>query len=149
MVNAATTIVICVRNGEGIMGKTLPSGDDLYYRLNAHMAILVPPLRERREAIPACRRPFPLYSSISNRYLFGKDGKFVSLRRPGRSVQPISGLATSASSWPRDQEASAVLMTDGDRIDVDDLPFHHGDAADEATDISVDADAATRCTRSG
>jgi transcriptional regulator of acetoin/glycerol metabolism len=30
-------------------------------------------------------------------------------------------------------------MTDGDRIDVDDLPFHHGNAANEATDISVDA----------
>jgi transcriptional regulator of acetoin/glycerol metabolism len=30
-------------------------------------------------------------------------------------------------------------MTDGDRIDVDDLPFHRGNAADEATDMSVDS----------
>src|SRR6202011_2503426 len=45
--------------------------DDLYYRLNAQ-AILVPPLRERREAIPA----FVAHFIEHFNRLFGKDVKF-------------------------------------------------------------------------
>src|ERR1700685_3084769 len=47
--------------------------DDLYYRLNAQ-AILVPPLRERREAIPA----FVAHFIEHFNRLFGKDVKLVS-----------------------------------------------------------------------
>jgi transcriptional regulator with GAF, ATPase, and Fis domain len=105
--------------------------DDLYYRLNAQ-AILVPPLRERREAIPVFVAHFVEHF---NR-LFGKDVKFVS-----RAAMDV----VCANEWLGNVRElghaieSAVLMTDGDRIDVDDLPFHHGNAADEATDMSVDA----------
>ena len=101
--------------------------DDLYYRLNAQ-AILVPPLRERREAIPVFVAHFVEHF---NR-LFGKDIKFVS-----RAAMDVM----CANQWPGNVRElghaieSAVLMTDGDRIDVDDLPFHHGNAADESTDI--------------
>jgi transcriptional regulator with GAF, ATPase, and Fis domain len=101
--------------------------DDLYYRLNAQ-AILVPPLRERREAIPV----FVAHFIEHFNRLFGKDIKFVS-----RAAMDV----VCANQWPGNVRElghaieSAVLMTDGDRIDIDDLPFHHGNAAD----MSVDA----------
>jgi transcriptional regulator with GAF, ATPase, and Fis domain len=101
--------------------------DDLYYRLNAQ-AILIPPLRERREAIPAFVAHFVEHF---NR-LFGKDIKFVS-----RAAMDV----VCANEWLGNVRElghaieSAVLMTDGDRIDIDDLPFYDGNAAD----ISVDA----------
>ena len=94
--------------------------DDLYYRLNA-AAILVPPLRERREAIPAF---VAHYIEHFNR-LFGKDVKLVSRRA-------LDVLC--ANQWPGNIRElghaieSAVLMTDSDRIDVDDLPFRHDNA---------------------
>ena len=98
--------------------------DDLYYRLNA-AAILVPPLRERREAIPAFVGHFIEHF---NR-LFGKDVKRVS-----RAALD----ALCANQWPGNVRElghaieSAVLMTETDRIDVDDLPFGHGETPDEA-----------------
>ena len=98
--------------------------DDLYYRLNA-ATIVVPPLRERREAIPAFVGHFIEHF---NR-LFGKDIKLVS--RPALE-------ALCACNWPGNVRElghaieSAVLMTDSDRIDLDDLPFgqdaHTGDS---------------------
>ncbi len=98
--------------------------DDLYYRLNA-AAILVPPLRERREAIPAFVGHFIEHF---NR-LFGKDVKRVS-----RAALD----ALCANQWPGNVRElghaieSAVLMTETDSIDVDDLPFGHGETPDEA-----------------
>ena len=98
--------------------------DDLYYRLNA-AAILVPPLRERREAIPAFVGHFIEHF---NR-LFGKDVKRVS-----RAALD----ALCANQWPGNVRElghaieSAVLMTETDCIDVDDLPFGHGETPDEA-----------------
>src|SRR5580692_3507780 len=92
--------------------------DDLYYRLNAQ-AILIPPLRERREAIPAFVAHFVEHF---NR-LFGKDIKFVS-----RAAMDV----VCANEWLGNVRElghaieSAVLMTDGDRIDIDDLPFYDG-----------------------
>ena len=94
--------------------------DDLYYRLNA-AAILVPPLRERREAIPA----FVAHFIEHFNRLFGKDVKLVS-----RSALD----ALCANQWPGNVRElghaieSAVLMTESDRIDLDDLPFRHDDA---------------------
>lgn len=90
--------------------------DDLYYRLHA-AAILVPPLRERREAIPA----FVAHFIEHYNRLFGKEVKLVS--RPALE-------ALSAHPWPGNVRElghaleSAVLMTDGDRITLDDLPIH-------------------------
>src|ERR1019366_7416581 len=82
--------------------------DDLYYRLNA-AAILVAPLRERREAIPA----FVAHFIEHFNRLFGKDVKLVS-----RSALN----AMCANQWPGNVRElgyaieSAVLMTESDRI---------------------------------
>ena len=98
--------------------------NDLYYRLNAP-AILVPPLRERREAIPA----FVAHFIEHFNRLFGKDVKLVS-----RTALD----ALCANPWPGNVRElghaieSAVLMTESDRIDVDDLPFRHDNAAGQA-----------------
>ena len=105
--------------------------DDLYYRLNAQ-AILIPPLRERRDAIPA----FVAYFIEHFNRLFGKDIKFVSCAAMD---------AVCANQWLGNVRElghmieSAVLMTDGDRIDVGDLFFHRDNAAGEATDTSINA----------
>jgi len=105
--------------------------DDLYYRLNA-AAIVVPPLRERREAIPA----FIAHFIEHYNRLFGKDVKEVS-----RAALD----ALCANQWLGNVRElghaieSAVLMTETDRIDIDDLPFQHDDATPEAVGVPVDA----------
>ena len=89
--------------------------DDLYYRLHA-AAIVVPALRERREAIPA----FVAHFIEHYNRLFGKDVKLIS-----RSA--IEALC--AHPWPGNVRElghameSAVLMTENDRITIDDLPL--------------------------
>ena len=105
--------------------------DDLYYRLNA-AAILVPPLRERREAIPA----FVAHFIEHYNRLFGKDVKEVSR----------AALDTiCANQWHGNVRElghaieSAVLMTETDRIDIDDLPFNHDDATPEAVGVPPEA----------
>jgi two-component system, NtrC family, response regulator AtoC len=88
--------------------------DDLYYRLSA-TAILVPPLRERREAIEALAVHF---TEHYNR-LFGKQIRWISRR---------AIAALQAYDWPGNVREfahamqSAVMLTDGDRIDVQVLP---------------------------
>jgi transcriptional regulator with GAF, ATPase, and Fis domain len=105
--------------------------DDLYYRLNA-AAILVPPLRERREAIPA----FVAHFIEHFNRLFGKDIKFVS-----RAAME----AICANQWLGNVRElghaieSAVLMTETDRIDVDDLPFRRDDGTAEAAGMPTEA----------
>jgi transcriptional regulator with GAF, ATPase, and Fis domain len=105
--------------------------DDLYYRLNA-AAIVIPPLRERREAIPA----FVAHFIGHFNHLFGKDVKLVS-----RGALD----ALCANQWPgnvrelRHAIESAVLMTETDRIDLADLPFRHDDANPEALGEPVEA----------
>jgi len=105
--------------------------DDLYYRLNA-AAIVVPPLRERREAIPA----FVAHFIEHYNRLFGKDVKEVS-----RGALD----AICANEWHGNVRElghaieSAVLMTETDRIDINDLPFQHDDATPEAVEMPVDA----------
>jgi DNA-binding NtrC family response regulator len=105
--------------------------DDLYYRLNA-AAILVAPLRERREAIPA----FVAHFIEHFNRLFGKDVKLVSR---------IALDALCANQWPGNVRElghaieSAVLMTESDRIDLDDLPLRNDDANPEALGEPVEA----------
>src|ERR1700684_2416679 len=88
----------------------------LYYRRNA-AAILVPPLRERREAIPA----FVAHFIEHYNRLFGKNVKEVS-----RAALD----ALRANQWLGNVRElghaieSAVLMTDADRIDIGDFLFH-------------------------
>ena len=104
--------------------------DDLYYRLNA-AAIVVPPLRERREAIPA----FVAHFIEHFNRLFGKDVKYVS--RPASE-------ALCANEWLGNVRElghaieSAVLMTENECIDVDDLPFRHNDPTPEKIGMPAD-----------
>ena len=90
--------------------------DDLYFRLNAS-AIYVPPLRERPESIPA----FVAHFVEHYNRLFGKSVQYLSRRA-------LEALA--AYSWPGNVRElahaieSAVLLTDSDRIALDDLPEH-------------------------
>jgi DNA-binding NtrC family response regulator len=88
--------------------------EDLYYRLNV-FPIFVPPLRQRREDIPALARHF-----IS--------------RFAAEENKPVAGLTPEASdliegfSWPgnvRQLENTifrAVVLCDGDMLDVCDFP---------------------------
>jgi DNA-binding NtrC family response regulator len=88
--------------------------DDLYYRLSA-TAILIPPLRERRDAIEALAGHFIEHY---NR-LFGKSIRYV--RRRVFDVM-------RAYDWPGNVREfahavqSAVMLTDGDRLDIQALP---------------------------
>ena len=82
----------------------------------------MPPLRERREAIPA----FVAHFIEHYNRLFGKDVKLVSRA----AIQ-----ALCAHPWPGNVRElghaleSAVLMTENDRIALDDLPTAHSDGA--------------------
>jgi len=88
--------------------------DDLYYRLSA-TAIMVPPMRERRDAIEALAAHFVEHY---NR-LFGKQIKLISRR---------ALAALRAYPWPGNVREfahaiqSAVMLTDHDRISLADLP---------------------------
>jgi len=112
------------------MVKTGQFRDDLYYRLNA-AAILVPPLRERREAIPAFIAHFIEHF---NR-LFGKDVKLVS--RAAVEALCVNQWSGNVRELGHAIE-SAVLMTDNDRIDLHDLPLRHDDAEGEALSEPLD-----------
>jgi DNA-binding NtrC family response regulator len=88
--------------------------DDLFYRLNA-AAIVIPPLRERKEAIPA----FVAHFAEHYGRMFGKEIRFV-------SRDAIEALCDFG--WPGNIRElshaieSAILMTDTDRITLKDLP---------------------------
>ncbi|MGA7871000.1 MAG: sigma-54 dependent transcriptional regulator [Candidatus Binatus sp.] len=124
-------LVAATNRGLRAMVKAGQFRDDLFYRLNA-AAILVPPLRERREAIPA----FVAHFIEHFNRLFGKDVKLVS-----RAALD----ALCANQWPGNVRElghvieSAVLMTESDRIGLEDLSFHHEDASGEAAAVPVDA----------
>jgi transcriptional regulator with GAF, ATPase, and Fis domain len=87
---------------------------DLYYRLNV-ASVVVPPLRERREAIDAL---VSLFVERCNRE-FGTSVRFISRRAMERLL---------AYGWPgnvRELEHAircALLLSDSDRIDVENLP---------------------------
>jgi DNA-binding NtrC family response regulator len=90
--------------------------DDLYYRLNT-AAIFLPPLRERREAIPAFVGHFIEHY---NR-LFGKEVQQVEARA-------LEALA--AYAWPGNIRElahaieSAVILAESNRLCAADLPEH-------------------------
>jgi len=87
---------------------------DLYYRLNA-AAIVVPPLRQRREGIPAL---VGFFIETHGR-AFGKDIRYI-------SREALDALC--AGEWPGNVRQlsnaieSALMMTDSDRIAFGDLP---------------------------
>jgi two-component system, NtrC family, response regulator AtoC len=90
--------------------------DDLYYRLTA-TTIVIPPLRERRDALDALAAHFIEHY---NR-LFGKQINAISRR---------ALAALRAYEWPGNVREfahaiqSAVMLTDNDRLSIGDLPNH-------------------------
>src|SRR5580698_343012 len=96
------------------MVKVAAFRDDLYYRLNA-TAILVPPLRERRDAIEALAVHF---TEHYNR-LFGKQIRFIARR---------AIAALQAYDWPGNVREfahaieGAAMLSDGDYLDLPVFP---------------------------
>ena len=88
--------------------------EDLFYRLNV-VPVLLPPLRERREDIPA------LVDCFARR--FGQ--RFA---RPGARFGPAAVAALSAHDWPgniRELENAverALLLSERSELEVEDLP---------------------------
>jgi transcriptional regulator with PAS, ATPase and Fis domain len=106
--------------------------DDLYYRLTA-TTIVIPPLRERRDALDALAAHFIEHY---NR-LFGKQINAISRR---------ALAALRAYEWPGNVREfahaiqSAVMLTDNDRINLQSLPEHlvHGwHEGDEAAGLGA------------
>ena len=109
--------------------------DDLYYRLNS-AAIHIPPLRERREAVPAFVGHFIEHYSR----LFGKNVRCVSRR---------ALEALCAHTWPGNVRElahaieSSVLLADSDRISLAELPdsvFDNRSEAGAGESASIPAD---------
>jgi excisionase family DNA binding protein len=98
--------------------------DDLYYRLSG-TAIIIPPLRHRRDDIGALTTHFIAHY---NR-LFGKNVRFISSRAIGMLV---------AYDWPGNVREfsniilSAVLLTNSNRLDTTALPEHVTHSPSEA-----------------
>jgi DNA-binding NtrC family response regulator len=88
--------------------------EDLYYRLSM-VELYVPPLSERKEDLPLLQRHF--IKEFSTRY-----------ERPIRGITRRAQVVLSRYSWPgniRELEnivGHACMMTEGDTIDVRDLP---------------------------
>ena len=92
--------------------------EDLYYRLNA-LRIHVPPLRERREDIPAlCRFLMDRFTKAS--------------KIPSKSIEEDALNALRRFSWPGNVRQldhylrQALAMSDGGEIRVEDLPAERG-----------------------
>ncbi len=112
--------------------------DDLFYRLNT-AAIFLPPLRERREAIPA----FVAHFVEHYNHLFGKSITHVERRALD---------ALLAYGWPGNVRElahaieSAVILAETNSLIAEDLPDHvYGttppSASAKASSISIAADA--------
>lgn len=108
--------------------------DDLFYRLNT-AAIFLPPLRERREAIPA----FVAHFIEHYNHLFGK--AITHIER--RALETLM-----AYPWPGNVRElahaieSAAILTETDRLVAEDLPDHvYEDADPNRSDSAPDANA--------
>jgi len=112
--------------------------EDLYYRLSM-VEIRVPGLRERREDLPLLERHF--VARFAEQY-----GKKI------RGLTPRAQIRLSLHGWPgnvRELEnviGHACMMTQGDTIDVPDLPQYMqsgSGSAGAAPDAAPDGDVAT------
>jgi len=109
--------LVCASNRDlRAMMKAGTFREDLYYRLNS-ATITLPPLRERGQAIPGLIAHFAAHYGT----MFNKNIRFI-------SRTALDELC--AYPWPGNIRElahvieSAVMMTDRDRISLDDLPAH-------------------------
>jgi DNA-binding NtrC family response regulator len=104
--------------------------DDLYYRLSA-AALEVPPLRRRRDALEALAAHFVEHY---NR-LFGKRVRLISRR---------ALAALKRHEWPGNVREfahaiqSAVMLADGETLDIDVLPEHIVLGASDGNQVEVE-----------
>jgi DNA-binding NtrC family response regulator len=106
--------VICATNRDLYqMVKEARFRNDLYYRINV-VSLTLPPLRERREDIPLLARYFAENSPVA--------------RRRTISFSPTAMTLLQSYDWPgnvrelHNMVERALILIDGDRVTVDDLP---------------------------
>lgn len=111
--------------------------EDLFYRLSV-FTIQIPPLRERREEIPL----------LAHHFVKGFAEEF---HKPIEAITPQAMSVLEAHDWPgnvRELEHTmerAVLLADGGRIELDDVPV--GGEQQSVTWSDVPDDAATLAER--
>ena len=99
---------------------------DLFFRLNV-VSVTIPPLRERREDIPALAK-----------FFVGRYAK--ELKRPHLAIQPNAIEALRQYDWPGNVRElanvieRAVVLASGDAINVDDLVLEAGEANGQPTE---------------
>src|SRR5918995_1663102 len=99
---------------------------DLFFRLNV-VSVTIPPLRERREDIPALAKFFVDW--------YAKD-----LKRPRLAIHPKAVDALCQYDWPGNVRElanvieRAVVLTSGDAISIDDLILDAAEADGRSTD---------------
>lgn len=103
--------------------------EDLYYRINT-ISISLPPLRERREDI------LPLATSFLRRYA-AQAGRTIS------GFSPEAGEQLRKFDWPgnvrqlQNQVQRAVLMCEGQTVDVQDMSLGNVAPGDESPDYTL------------
>ncbi len=106
--------------------------EDLYYRLNV-LQLTVPPLRERKEDLPL----------LIEHFIERNNGR---LRTEIRGVSPAAQKLLDAYHWPgnvRELEnivERAVVLAEGERIEVEDLPARVSDPADPTKIVLASGD---------
>src|SRR5689334_10757221 len=95
--------------------------EDLFYRLHV-LPLTIPPLRQRREDIPHLLRHFlARFNAEENRHITGISGEAVAylsqLEWPGNIRQLENAVYR------------AVVMSEGDQLDLTDFPLAHGSLA--------------------
>jgi DNA-binding NtrC family response regulator len=105
--------------------------EDLYYRLQV-VELELPPLRERREDVPALAERF--LEQLAERH-----------GRPGRRLSPGALAALSRHAWPgnvrelRNVVERAAVLAPGDEIQAEDLAFSGPRGAGERPADAADA----------
>lgn len=106
--------------------------EDLHFHLNSH-AVVVPPLRDRRDDIPLLAEHFA--------YRFSRKSQ-----KPFEGITPDARRMLLAHSWPgnvselENVTRQAEQSREGERIEVDDLPESVLESAGDDTDAGYHAD---------